>query len=37
MAVAIKVWAKIRDIADPANRTLSSYSYVILLISFLQH
>jgi len=36
LGIAIKTWAKSRRIGNPATHTLSSYSYLILLISFLQ-
>ena len=35
-AVTVKKWAKIRDIADALNGTLSSYSWSLLVIFFLQ-
>ena len=36
LGIAIKTWAKARRIGNPATHTLSSYSYLILLIAFLQ-
>lgn len=35
LASIIKRWAKARDINNPSQHTLSSYGYVIMLISFL--
>lgn len=35
LASIIKRWAKSRDINNPSQHTLSSYGYVIMLISFL--
>ncbi|KAI9141753.1 hypothetical protein BKA69DRAFT_1072513 [Paraphysoderma sedebokerense] len=36
LAFLVKYWAKRRHINDPYNGTLSSYSYVLLLIHYLQ-
>ena len=36
LGIALKTWAKSRRIGNPATHTLSSYSYLILLIAFLQ-
>ena len=37
LAYIIKHWARTRHINSPADGTLSSYGYVICLLSFLQH
>ena len=37
LAYIIKHWARARHINSPADGTLSSYGYVICLLSFLQH
>ena len=37
LGVAVKIWAKARDIADPRNGSLSSYAYIILVIYYLQN
>ena len=36
MAAIIKDWSKKRNINNPAEHTLSSYAYILLLINFLQ-
>ncbi|KAH9193984.1 hypothetical protein AeNC1_004047 [Aphanomyces euteiches] len=36
LVLAIKKWAKARDVNDASQNTLSSYSYALLLIHFLQ-
>eukprot|EP00516_Mucochytrium_quahogii_P002462 CAMPEP_0203765666 /NCGR_PEP_ID=MMETSP0098-20131031/18536_1 /ASSEMBLY_ACC=CAM_ASM_000208 /TAXON_ID=96639 /ORGANISM=" , Strain NY0313808BC1" /LENGTH=1101 /DNA_ID=CAMNT_0050661939 /DNA_START=625 /DNA_END=3927 /DNA_ORIENTATION=- len=37
MVYLVKVWSKKRDINNPAQRTLSSYGYILLILHFLQH
>lgn len=36
LSLLVKKWAKIRDVNDALNGTLSSYSYILLVIGFLQ-
>ena len=36
LVVLVKHWAKLRDVNDALQGTLSSYSYVLLVISYLQ-
>ena len=35
LAAIVKRWAKARSINDPANQTLSSYGYILMLLYFL--
>lgn len=37
LASIVKVWAKSRDINNPARHTLSSYGYIIMLLHFLTY
>lgn len=37
LAYVVKTWAKKRKINNPAERTLSSYGYILLVIHYLQH
>lgn len=36
LGIALKEWAKACDIGDASKGSLSSYSYIIMLIHFLQ-